>query len=676
MANYIITRNQSFFQNIGQYNYCNLSDMQLTDIIAVDTETTSLSAFDGEIFAIQIGTGKNNYLIDLQDHKENKIFLQEVMPYIMDKTMIFHNSAFDLSFFFVRNYFPKKVGDTMLASMILHNGEFGVSHSFKNCMERELGIFYDKTEQANIARVQLSQPSTIEYCFNDVDRLLDLHSDLVKKLSEYEAIQSYRLHCKHIRALTYMELCGLPISKDKWKAKMDKDFFQYKECEREIINYIFDNLPKYRVLQMDMFTNEKKVTCMLSSPKQMLEVFKSFGINVSYKEKGVIKESLEKSVISKSNHEFVKIWLKFKEFEHNVTTFGEGIYSKIRYGRIYTHFKPIVDTARISSRKGEINFLNFPSNKETRDCFTANEGFDIIVADYAGQETVVGADITGDEAMIASIVDGKDLHCAFARVLYPELLDLSDEEIIKEHKSKRNASKAPRFCFQFGGTGFTLAENEGMSIEEGNRIEKLFKELHYGVYSYGDKKLKEALDLGYIQYAMGFKLKLPMFDIYKTLDDKINSLGQEFWSKYRAGKAEHKKEEKALAKGNSYIIENQEAYNIFNANKLMMKDYFSLKSQYMRLCLNAPTQGTAAHQTKMATILLFREIERNNDYWNVRIANVIHDEIVMETKHHLSEKYARILEKCMIVGGNMFLTNPILFMSADANIGKSWAEAK
>jgi len=278
--------------------------------------------------------------------------------------------------------------------------------------------------------------------------------------------------------------------------------------------------------------------------------------------------------------------------------------------------------------------------------------------------------------MIASIVEGKDLHCAFARVLYPELLDLSDEEIIKNHKAKRNASKAPRFCFQFGGTGFTLAENEGLTLEEGERIEKLFKELHNGVYSYGENKLQESLEFGYIQYAMGFKLKLPMFDIFKELDDKISKMDRDFWNKYRMGKQESLRFEKAKDKGRVYVLADVEAYNCFNANKRMMKDYFSLKSQYMRLCLNAPTQGTAAHQTKMATVLLFNEIEKNNDYWKVRIANVIHDEIVLETQTQLSEKYARILEQSMIKGGNIFLTNPTLFMSAEANIGKSWYEAK
>ena len=38
--NYIITKNRQYFSKIGEYNYCDLSDMELTDTIAVDSETT------------------------------------------------------------------------------------------------------------------------------------------------------------------------------------------------------------------------------------------------------------------------------------------------------------------------------------------------------------------------------------------------------------------------------------------------------------------------------------------------------------------------------------------------------------------------------------------------------------------------------------------------------------
>lgn len=678
MANYIITKNRKFFENIGNYNYALLDNMTLPETIAVDTETTSLSPKDGYIFAIQIGTGKDNYLIDLQKHSDESLryTLEEVMPYFIDRKMVFHNAAFDLSFFFTAGYFIKNVFDTMLASMIYYNGASYIRHSFKECMEREMEIYYDKTEQANIATVQLSQPSTIKYCFNDVDKLLDLHDKYIDLLTEYEAIETYLLHCKHIRALTYMELCGLPLSKEKWQNKMDNDYKKYKEAERIVMEYIFDNLPKYRQNQLDMFDSSKKVTCLLSSSKQMIPVFKDFGINVEVVDKHEVKESLDKSVLSKSSHPFVKLWFNFKESEHNVTTFGEGILNKIEEGRIYTKFKPILDTARIASRKGEINFLNFPAQKETRECFEANEGFKVIVADYEGQETVVGADITGDEAMIQSIVDGLDLHCAFARVLYPELENLSDDEIKKDHKSKRNASKAPRFCFQFGGTGYTLAMNEGMSIEEGMRIEKLFKQLHSGIYAYGEKKLEESIELGYIEYAYGFKLRLPFYDKFQPLHEFIKNLPSHFWEAYRIGKKEYVANKMAKEAGDIYRIMDYPSYNLYVENKNRISEYFSRKSEYFRLCLNAPTQGTAAHQTKYATVLLFEEIEKNNHYWKVRIANVIHDEIFLEVEEELVPQYLKVLEDSMIKGGNVFLTNPILKMKAEAHAEKNWALAK
>lgn len=69
-----------------------------------------------------------------------------------------------------------------------------------------------------------------------------------------------------------------------------------------------------------------------------------------------------------------------------------------------------------------------------------------IVRYQATQETVVGADLTKDPVMMDSVINGKDLHCAFARVLNPEIAELSDDEIKENHKSKRQDAKSPRFC--------------------------------------------------------------------------------------------------------------------------------------------------------------------------------------------------------------------------------------
>ena len=54
MANYIITKNKSYFQKIGNYNYCELFQMRLPEIISIDSETTGLEARHSDIFCIQI----------------------------------------------------------------------------------------------------------------------------------------------------------------------------------------------------------------------------------------------------------------------------------------------------------------------------------------------------------------------------------------------------------------------------------------------------------------------------------------------------------------------------------------------------------------------------------------------------------------------------------------------
>jgi len=218
----------------------------------------------------------------------------------------------------------------------------------------------------------------------------------------------------------------MPVSVPKWNAKMQTDILNSKKAQNSIIEYIYDNLPKYRQNQLSLFETDKKIKVLLSSPKQVIPVFNDLGINTKDADGN---DSVQEDVINKSNHEFVKLWLSYKEAEHRVTTFGQSILDKIIDSRIYSRFNPIVDTNRISSRKGEINFLNFPSDKATRECFEANPGNLMVVADYAGQETVTTANWTGDEAMIDSILDKSCLHCAFARVIFPEIKDLSDDEI-------------------------------------------------------------------------------------------------------------------------------------------------------------------------------------------------------------------------------------------------------
>jgi DNA polymerase I-like protein with 3'-5' exonuclease and polymerase domains len=694
--NYIITNNRDFFEKIGQYNYCRLEDMVLPNLIAVDTETTSTKPHKGHMFALQIGTGKDNYLIDMQQ-LGGEITFKQVQPYLEGKDKVFHNSSFDIGWMYKYDYWPTKVWDTMLASMLLHNGDKSKRHSFGAVMERELGIIYDKTEQKNIHKIQLNSAAAIQYCFNDVDRLVELMVVLSHKMRWYGVVEAFKLHCQYVRALAYMEQCGLPINVEKWKEKIVGDLEEFKSCENAVVNYIYEHLPEYRNMQGDLFSTDYKITLNLNSPLQMIPVFKKLGINVE-DDKDSSKETITESVISRSPHLFVKLWLNYTGAQKVLSTYGENVLEKVEDGKIYSSYNPMLDTARISTRKGEFPSLVIPSNERTRECFEAPINYNMLVADYQGQENTVGADLHRDPVMLASVNEGKDLHCALARVIFEEIAELSDDEIMTKHKDKRQFAKAPRFAKAYGGNGFTIAKNLNVPLKEGERISEAFDDLHSSIIVWGEEVLEKAIEVGYIESADGFKLKLPFYEEFMEAHEWIENKDKPFWTCYRKGKALYKaeklqKELKDIVKkygenskeafdfkdehfDKMFLEEDDFSYNLYMESRSKVGDYFKKKSKYFRLCLNNPVQSTSAFQTKRALVMIFDEIVKNGDQWKACIGVVPHDEILLYVKEELTNKYKSILEKSMRIGGDYYLKSGLVKMGADAKIGKNWYEAK
>jgi DNA polymerase I-like protein with 3'-5' exonuclease and polymerase domains len=560
----------------------------------------------------------------------------------------------------------------MLASKILYNGDPRERHDFGHVMKREMDITYDKTEQKNIHLVKLSQVSTITYSFNDVDRLLDLHSVLYNKLSNRGSLDTYRLHYRYVRALAYMEQCGLPISSEKWKDKMVDDVQNSFDYKKEVEDYIHDNVPSYADTQLNLFEEGlKKITISVTSPLQMIKVFNKLGIPTKDKDG---KDSINENVISKSKHEFVDKWIKYQVANHRVTTFGDKIYQQIEDERIYTNFNPMVDTARLSSRKGSINFLNFPKDKATRYCFEANPGNVMIVCDYSGQETVIVADLSGDEAMTKSVVEGADLHCLLARILFPEIEQLTDDEIKKQHHEKRDASKAPRFAMSYGGNAFTIHMNEGIPLKRAQEIEDGFKNLHSGLYAWGERVFQASIKTGYIDSVDGWKLRLPFYDKFLDLKAKVDAITREEWTNYKIGKLDYRKKLEDKEKGKVYEYQFPKQVELYREKKVFVSEYFKLRSEYFRLCLNNPVQTRGSHQIKLAGCILFEWIVKNNLQWKVLMCNSVHDELVVECIDAIKHTVKGVVEQSMLDAGNHYLTN--LKIKADASIGQSWGEAK
>lgn len=694
--NYIVTKNPEFFQKIDKYNYLSLEEAweKLKNIkkLAVDTETTGLNCRMDKVFAVQVGTGQDNFLFDLQDYSTTirfkefegiTITLAEVIPFLKDKHLVFHNAMFDMGFLMNAGFFPqrKHLWDTMVASQVLNNGIEFVRHSFKDVMDRWLNVKIDKTEQKNIHRIKLSTKEAIQYCFDDVDRLLELMKVGADHLRNSGAMDTFRLQCGTILPIVYMELCGLPLPERGWNAKLLNDKHELAKTKDIVTSYIFEKFPEYRGKQMDLFSQDATgITLNLDSPKQMIPVFKKLGINteVDDKKTGGVKDSIQADVIKLSNHEFVPLWLDYQEASTRVSNFGENILPKIKNGRVYPKYKLMVDTSRIAAKtEGDMNALNIPSDEVTRRCIAAPPGWKIVVADYEAQEGVILADRSGDPVMVASVVEGLDLHCAFARVVFPELADLSDDEIKKKHSKERTFVKAPRFAFSYGASGHTVHKNAGIPLDKANELEKKFKEeLHPEVFKWGQRVLKEALKVGYIESVDGWRLHLPFYQEIKDLQRKFDSLSREDWALYKQGKMEYLKEKELEELGMPYTVMNEEAYEFYIENKGWVRNLFKKMGQYTRLCLNNPIQSTGAHMTKTAMCYLYDYIVENNHQWKAKIIVAPYDEIGMEVIDELVPDYKEKLGYFMREAGNKYLYSGILKINADADVGQNWQDAK
>ena len=663
MDRILITRSQDYFRGKHSGRFAGLDILsELPKVIAVDTETTGKWAYKERMFSIQIGTRTKSYLVDLES-----IPFKEVIPYLEGKQLVGHNLIFDLGFFYREGYFPEKVFDTFVVSRILYNNKDRIhTHNLGAVVKRELGVELDKSIQKNIHKLKLSQPKAIEYAFADVEYLLPLKDVLVKKVIANGQEKTVLLHNEWVLAQAYMEQCGLPINKKKWIEFAKRNKEELKKIDSEIIDIIVSKFPEYKDNQMDLFGGEEqKILINLNSDEQVLEVLHKFGLNpVDEKE----KPSMKRDVLKKINHPLAKLLVKRSKVLNRVNAFGESFLRTYHNGRVYSNYDPLKKSARISNWKEKDDenkgapTLTLPKTDEIRDMVEANDGFCIVSSDYEGQENVVGADLHKDKVMLDSVLNGADLHCALARVIFPELKDFDDDTIKKEYKDKRTYSKSPRFALAYGGDWRTLHINNGMTEDEAKRVEKAFRELHSGMYSWATCIMNKAIEVGYIESAWGFRIYLPDYDWFTDIRYDVENID---WDRYKRGK-------ELYWNGDRY--DDDAIY--YSQMKNKVSKYFKLKDDYFKMALNIIIQSTSAHQTKLAVVWLFKYIKKRGHLWKARIALSMHDEIVLEVAEGLCDEYKRVLEDAMKKAGNVFLTSGLVEMKAEAKIGKTWKETK
>ena len=665
---YLVTNQRSLFDSAA-FSMASVSEaieyLETLDVVGFDTETRGLDPHTKELLSMQLGDEQRQYVVDCLtvNPKEFKELLEK-------KILIMHNAKFDLRFLYYQGIVPTKIFDTFLVERILTTGLDTVRRSLDAVVYKYCKIELDKTIRGNIHREGLST-RVIKYAADDVKYLHQVKRKQEVALTENKLTRTASLDNEFVCVLAYIEFCGMFMNSEDWRKKCEDDLKDLNAVKESLDKFILDNsdkYPKYVDNQLDLFAEGLKCKLNWASSKQVIPFMQSLGVDTLTKDKetGMMKNSVDKKVLGpqKKKHPIIETYIEYTEHQKVVSTYGENWFEYINKatGRIHSNYTQIMNTGRLSSgQKGDKkrgmpqlpNMQNIPSDNRTRGCFQSEPGNILVVSDYSGQEQIVLANKSLDTDLLEFYSKGLgDMHSFIASKIFPELSNLTLDEIKDNHKQKRQIAKGAGFAINYGGTGITISQNLNISMEDGENVYKAYFKAFPGLANYFKQEKQRALKLGYIQFnnISGRKCYIPYFDEFQKLHKEIYETDG-FWDDYKLEKSKN-------------------SAKFINYFKPKVREYFMKRGDIERMSLNYPIQGTSADVTKLACVYFYRYLLENDLIFKVKVVNVVHDEIIVECPDELSSNISTILQKSMEDAGQVFCK--VVKLKAEPVITTTW----
>lgn len=655
---YLVTNQGQLFEN-EVYKIISVEEsLRLLDtlsIVGLDTETTGLDPYTKELKLLQLGCFDFQVVIDCTT--VNILLYKEYLE--SDRLFLGWNLKFDLKWLFKYMIVPKRVYDGFLAEKLMWLGYPAGMHSMslKSAGYSYLGVELDKTVRGKIIYSNLDD-SIISYAANDVKYLESIFDKQTELLNEKELSTAIEYENKFLLPLSYCEFCGIKLDENRWREKMSRDKERLNIALNKLNNWVTSHYPNdkrytYINTQGDLFEGfnlEPQCIINWNSPKQVAVLLKELGFNLQTKDKatGEMKDSIDAKVIKpqKDISDIAPIYLEYRAAQKVVSTYGENFLEQINpvSGRIHTNYQQLgADTTRITSGGKDksqgteyINFLNLPSDAETRRCMVAEEGNRWISIDYSGQETYLLASIANDEAIIEELTNGSgDIHSLTAYMSYKEIpRDTPIKDIKKLYHNLRQEAKGIEFAINYGGDANTIATNKGIPIQEAQKIYNDYMFGFKGVKRYQDFCRKDVMEKGYILLnpLTGHKAYIYDFKELQRIKSKFSEPG--FWEYY--------KEMKASSPECTTVQE--------------VRHYFKRKSASEKQSINYRIQGTGSMCLRVSLVNFFEYLRKNNLLFKVLICVTPYDEINIEAPEEISEDIAQVLYKCMVKAGEYFCT--------------------
>ncbi|NOX70762.1 MAG: DNA polymerase I [Gammaproteobacteria bacterium] len=545
-----------------------LQKISTAELVALDTETTSIDYMRAELVGISLATkaGEAAYIPVAHDYPgapeqlARDDVLSALKPFLEDDNArkVGHHLKYDAHIF--ARYGIRLRGmafDSMLESYVLNS--VATRHDMNSVARYYLNaetIRFEDVAGKGVKQLTFNQVDlelAAPYAAEDADVTLQLHEKLWGDLSENDALKTLyeTIEQPLVQVLFEMEETGVLVDRD-----------MLKKQSTEIATTILEIQKKAHDLAGGPFN--------LGSPKQLQQIlFEKLELPVIRKTpKG--QPSTAEDVLQElaGDYELPRVILQYRGLSKLKSTYTDKLPLQIcaATGRIHTSYhQAVAATGRLSSTDPNLQNIPIrtPEGRRIRQAFIAPEGDVLLAADYSQIELRIMAHLSADKGLLDAFSEGRDIHQATAAEVFEVALD-------EVSKDQRRSAKAINFGLMYGMSAFGLAKQLNVGRGEAQEYIDQYFDRYPGVRAYMENTRAAAKEQGFVETIFGRRLYLP----------EIN-------------------------------------------------DRNAQRRQYAeRSAINAPMQGTAADIIKRAMISVQHWLQENDIA--ARMIMQVHDELVFE----------------------------------------------